>query len=163
MGKIADIAGPTLFEAPYEAARLGAMQPGQRLARGVIRHLRLLGFACLEEFRPERGLRVDVMAMGPKGEIWVVECKSCRADFVADAKWTGYLPHCDRFFWAVDADFPTDLLPEDTGLIVADAYDAAIVRDAPEERLPAPRRTRLTRAFARCAAERWMSAADPRV
>ena len=93
--------------------------PGQRLARGVCRHLTALGYACVEEMVLATGLRVDVMALGPKGEVWVVECKSGRADFRADRKWQGYLEFCDRFFWAVDADFPTDLLPEGTGLLLA--------------------------------------------
>ncbi len=105
------------------------VQPGQLLARGVARMLAGYGFASIEEFVPHRGLRVDVMAIGPKNEIWIVECKSSRSDFQSDAKWQGYLEWCDRFFWAVDADFPTDLLPEETGLIVGDAYDA-------EEELP---------------------------
>ena len=100
------------------------LQPGQRLARGVSRHLRALGFAALEEFVPVRGLRVDVLGLGPKGELWVIECKSSRADFQSDTKWQGYLEWCDRYFWAVDVDFPTELLPPDTGLIIADAYDA---------------------------------------
>ena len=95
--------------------------PGQRLARGVGRHLRGLDFATLLEFVPSPGLRVDVAALGPRGEIWIVECKSSRVDFVADLKWRGYLDWCDRFFWAVDEAFPTDILPPDAGLIIADA------------------------------------------
>ena len=58
------------------------------------------------------GLRVDVISITPQGEIWIVECKSCRADFVGDRKWQGYLDFCDRFFWATDCDFPVELLPE---------------------------------------------------
>jgi hypothetical protein len=96
------------------------LMPGQLLARGVSRHLLGHDFVTLEEVVPTPGLRVDVMALGPKGEIWVVECKSGRADFLTDRKWQGYLDWCDRFFWAVDADFPTDLLPQGTGLILAD-------------------------------------------
>lgn len=133
---------------------LSALQPGQRLARGVCRHLAGFDFACLEEFSPEPGRRVDVMALGAKGEIWIVECKSCRADYTADAKWQGYLPWCDRYFWAVDAAFPVDLLPEDTGLIVADAFGAEILRMPVETRLAGARRTALTRRFARQAAQR---------
>jgi len=91
-----------------------AMMPGQLLARGVGRHLRSHDFVSVEELVPTSGLRVDVMALGPKGEIWIVECKSSRADFQADHKWQGYLAWCDRFFWAVDTDFPTELLPADT-------------------------------------------------
>lgn len=138
-----------------------AMQPGQLLARGVCRHLLGYDFATVEEFSPERGKRVDVMALGPKGEIWVVECKSSRADFTSDFKWDGYLEWCDRYFWAVDEAFPTDLLPEGTGLIIADAYDAQIIRMAPEHKLPGARRTALTRRFARQAALRLQGARDP--
>ncbi len=138
-----------------------AMQPGQLLARGVCRHLLGYDFATVEEFSPERGKRVDVMALGPKGEIWVVECKSSRADFTSDLKWDGYLEWCDRYFWAVDEAFPTDLLPEGTGLIIADAYDAQIIRMAPEHKLPGARRTALTRRFARQAALRLQGARDP--
>ena len=135
--------------------------PGQVLARGVCRHLASFGFAVIEEFVPDRGLRVDVMALGPRGELWVVECKSSRADFVGDGKWQGYLDWCDRYFWAVDQDFPTDLLPEGTGLIVADGYDAEILRMAPEGKLPAARRAKLTRKFAFHAARRLQGLRDP--
>lgn len=74
------------------------LQAGQLLARGVCRHLLTHNFTSLEEFTPERGKRVDVMAIGPKGEIWVIECKSGREDFRSDHKWRGYLEWCDRFF-----------------------------------------------------------------
>jgi hypothetical protein len=135
--------------------------PGQRLARGVARALRALDFVTVEELVPSPGLRVDLMALGPKGELWVIECKSCRADYLADQKWQGYLNFCDRFFWAVDADFPTALLPEATGLILADAYDAEIIRMPPETPLPAPRRKVLVQKFARQAAARLQSYRDP--
>ncbi|MFZ7093117.1 MmcB family DNA repair protein [Primorskyibacter sp. 2E233] len=135
--------------------------PGQILARGVCRHLASLGFAVIEEFVPERGLRVDVMAMGPKGELWVVECKSSRADYMGDSKWQGYLDYCDRYFWAVDQAFPVELLPEETGLIIADGYDGEILRMAPEDKLAAARRTKLTRKFAIHAARRLHAVRDP--
>lgn len=138
-------------------------KPGQLLARGVARHLAQLGFACLDEFVPARGLRMDVMGMGKKGELWCVECKSCRADFQSDSKWQNYLPYCERFFWAVDADFPTDLLPEGTGLIIADAYDAEIIRMPDALPLAAARRKVLTRDFARTAALRLQTLRDPRL
>ncbi|WP_121064120.1 MmcB family DNA repair protein [Chachezhania antarctica] len=137
------------------------LQPGQKLARGVARHLAALGFATVEEFVPARGLRVDVMGLGPKGELWVVECKSSRVDFVTDSKWQGYLDWCDRYFWAVEIDFPTDLLPEGTGLMIGDAYDAEIIRMAPESKLAGPRRTVLTRKFATHAARRLHALRDP--
>ncbi|SCY73180.1 MmcB family DNA repair protein [Paracoccus tibetensis] len=135
--------------------------PGQRLARGVGRLLRSMDHAVLLEFVPSRGLRVDVMSLGPKGEIWIVECKSSRADFTSDRKWQGYLDWCDRYFWAVDGEFPCELLPEETGLILADPYGAEISRMAPEARLAAARRSRLMRDFARCAALRLQGIADP--
>lgn len=135
--------------------------PGRRLARGVARGLRALGFATVEEFPLATGLRVDLMALGPKGEVWVVECKSGLADFQADRKWGGYLEWCDRFFWAVDTDFPTGILPADTGLILADAYDAEILRIGPETLLAPARRKALTRDLARTAALRLQALRDP--
>jgi len=138
-----------------------SLQPGQLLARGVCRALQGYDFVTIEEFTPERGKRVDVMALGPKGEIWVVECKSSRADFTSDGKWEGYLDWCDRYFWAVDDAFPTDLLPQDTGLIIADAYHGEIIRMAPEVKLAAARRSVLTRKMARHAARHLHGLRDP--
>lgn len=137
--------------------------PGQRLARGVARALRQFDFVTVEEMIPTPGLRVDLMALGPKGEIWVIECKSSRVDFLTDRKWQGYLEWCDRFFWAVDGDFPTDLLPEGSGLILADAYDAEILRMGPETPLPGARRKVMVQKFARHAASRLQAYRDPGV
>lgn len=142
---------------------LDVLLPGQRLARGVSRLLRSLDFAPLLEFVPAPGMRVDVAALGPKGEIWIVECKSSRADFVSDAKWGGYLPWCDRYFWAVDAEFPVELLPPDAGLILADAWDAEIVRWPEGAPLPGARRRALTQRFARTAAARLALLGDPEI
>ena len=120
-----------------------------------------MDFVTVEELVPTPGLRVDVMALGPKGEVWVVECKSGRADFASDRKWQGYLEWCDRFFWAVDAEFPVDLLPEGTGLIFADSYDAEIVRMGQDRPLPAARRKVMVQKFARHAASRLQALRDP--
>ncbi|SIN98573.1 hypothetical protein SAMN05444722_0009 [Rhodovulum sp. ES.010] len=139
------------------------LAPGQLIARGVCRHLRDLGFACVEELVPTPGRRVDVMALGPRGDIWIVECKSSRADFTADRKWHGYMEWCDRFFWAVGAEFPVEMLPADTGLILADGYDAEVVRNAPEARLTGARRKAMTQRFARHAALRLQALRDPGV
>lgn len=135
-------------------------RPGQILARGVCRHLLGHDFVTVEEFVPAPGLRMDVYALGPKGELWVVECKSGTADYRVDHKWQGYRDWADRFFWAVDADFPAELLPEDTGLILADGYDAEIVRMGPEHPLAAARRKVMVQKFARHAALRWHAARD---
>lgn len=137
------------------------MAAGQWLARGVCRHLAQAGFAVVEEFVPEKGRRVDVMALGPRGEVWIVECKSSLADFRADAKWQGYLPWCDRFFWAVDPGFPRSVLPDETGIILADGWGAEILRAAPERPLAAARRRAVTLRLARHAARRLQGLRDP--
>lgn len=144
-------------------APASALQPGQVLARGVCRALLGHDFVPLVEMVPAPGLRVDVIAVGPKGEIWVVECKSSRADFTSDRKWHGYLGYCDRFFFAVDAEFPQDILPDDTGLILADSYGAEILRMPDELSLPAARRKVVMRGVARQAARQLQALRDPGV
>lgn len=137
------------------------LQPGRALARGVSRHLLSHGFVTAEELVPAPGLRVDVMAVGPKGEVWIIECKSGRADFASDRKWHRYLDWADRFFWAVGPDFPTELLPPETGLIIADAYDAEIVRMGAASPLAGARRKATLLKFARHAALRLQAYRDP--
>lgn len=148
---------PTILPQPVPALP----RPGQLLARGVSRMLLALGHAPLCEFVPAPGLRVDVVSVAPGGEIWIVECKSCRADFTGDRKWQGYLEWCDRFFWATDCDFPVELLPEDSGLMIADPYGAELGRMAPLVKLAAARRARVLRDVARTAACRLVRATDP--
>lgn len=148
------------MDQPDDLARL---LPGQRLQRGVARALRQFDFVCVEELVPTPGLRVDVMALGPKGEVWIIECKSSRADFRADQKWQGYLEWCDRFFWAVGADFPAELLPAGQGLMLADSYDAEIIRTGPETPLAPARRKVMVQKFARHAASRLQAFRDPGV
>jgi hypothetical protein len=140
---------------------LTTLMPGQLLARGVARHLREYDFVSVLELVPTTGLRVDVMGFGPKGEIWIIECKSSRADFMTDKKWQGYLECCDRYFWAVDSDFPSELLPDGTGLIIADGYGAEIIRMGPEAKLAPARRKVMVQKFARHAAKRAQAAQDP--
>ncbi len=137
-----------------------SFRPGQLIARGVARHLRRLGYVSIEEFYPTRSLRVDIMAFGQKGEIWIIECKSSRADFVSDYKWKNYLEWSDRFFWAVDENFPTEILPVDSGLIIADAYDAAIVKNASINPIATARRKSIVHKFAFKAAERLHNLRD---
>ena len=93
----------------------------------------------------------------------MVECKSCKADYQAVPKWQGYLEWCDRFFWAVDSDFPIKLLPDSTGVILADAYDTEITRMAPLEKLAAARRKKGGggQKFATQAARRLQNLRDP--
>src|SRR5689334_6955303 len=113
----------TPFEFPMAA---------QRICRGVTRLLDGLGFASLHEFPLKARRRADVIALSAAGEIVIVEVKSGRADFQSDRKWPDYLEFCDRFFFAVEPDFPRESLPLDCGLIIADAHGGEIVRPAPQ-------------------------------
>ena len=132
-----------------------------KIARGVMRHFSQMGLPSLSEYSPVRGLRVDVIVLAPSDEIWIVECKSSKIDFKSDKKWQNYLEWCDRYFWAVDSDFPKDILPFDTGLIIADSYDAKILREAPLNKLSVNRRKKIVRSMASIACNRLASYTDP--
>jgi len=131
------------------------------VARGTARFLSSLGFSCVTELRLPSGRRADLVAMNARGEIWIVEIKSSAADLRADNKWQDYRLHCDRLFFAFPADLSCDLFPEDTGLIVADAYGAHLHCDAPEHKLPAATRKLLMIQFGLCAASRINRLIDP--
>lgn len=126
----------------------------QMLARGVKRMLLDHGLAPVLEMPLANGRRADVMALSASGEIWIVETKSCVADYAVDVKWPDYLEYCDRYFFAVTETFPLDLIPEEAGLIVADAFNGAILRESPLRPLAGARRKAVTIAFARLAATR---------
>ena len=143
-------------EAPYEMPMAAA-----RICRGVIRLMDGLGFAALQEFPLKARRRADIIALDTAGEIVIVEVKSGRADFQADRKWPEYLEFCDRFFFAVDTDFPRDILPVDCGLIVADAHGGEIVRPAPQGKLNGNRRRVLTLEIAIAANRRLARAMHP--
>ena len=133
------------------------------IARGVMRHFAQIGLSSLSEFSPTRGLRVDIITLGISDEIWIVECKSGQSDFKSDKKWQNYLDWCDRYFWAVDANFPIGILPSDTGVIIADAYDASIFRDSPLNKLSAARRKKIMNSVARSACNRLLLHTDPKI
>ncbi|KCZ50308.1 MmcB family DNA repair protein [Hyphomonas pacifica] len=137
--------------------------PGSRAAeivRGTMRLLAGLGFHGVTEMTLANSRRADIAALGPGGEIWIIEVKSSVADFRSDAKWPDYMSYCDRLFFAVGSDFPQELIPDETGLIVADAFGGAVIRDAPEDRVAAARRKAVTLRLARLASMRLMQAAD---
>lgn len=138
-----------------------AEPPGRRLARGVCRLMRALDRAPMTEWAPEPALRCDVVALGGDGEIWIVEVKSSRADFRADAKWQGYLDWCDRYFFAVPEDFPQEILPDAPGLILTDAFNAEILRPAPLGKLSPARRRAVTLRLARAGMMRLQAQRDP--
>ena len=140
----------------------GAPAPGVLIARGACRALSARGFACVSEFTTRERLRMDIVALGPKSEIWCVEVKSSRADFRADRKWQGYLDWCDALLFAVPESFPAEILPPEHGLILADAYDGEIVRPGTEARLAPARRKAMVLQIARLAAERLNALADAR-
>src|SRR3954470_7934831 len=131
------------------------------VARGTMRLLLSHGFCCVSELPLPSGRRADLVALDGGGEIWIVEIKSSIADFRADQKWQDYRMHCDRLFFATTLEVPCEIFPKDTGLIVADAFGAQIVCEAPEHKLHASTRKSMMLSFARCAALRLQSLADP--
>ena len=131
------------------------------VARGTTRLLHALGFSVVSELPLPSGRRADLVALGADGEIWIVEIKSSIADFRADQKWMDYRLHCDRLFFATTLAVPCDIFPPDTGLIIADAFGAALACEAPEHRLHAATRKCMLLAFARAAALRLSALADP--
>jgi hypothetical protein len=139
----------------------------QDVARGVTRLLYNQDSFALCEVPLPNGRRADMMAIDAGGLISIVEIKVSRADLMGDGKWHDYLDYCDRFFWAVPAGF--DLAPFESdgfqpdlcGLIVADRYDAAVVREALLRKLPGARRKAETLRFARRAARRLVGDLDP--
>lgn len=149
------------------APQLGTVRDGRQspaafdICRGVARVLRAHGFAAVSEVALANGRRTDVTGISDSGAIWIVEVKSCLEDFRTDQKWHEYREFCDRLFFAVAPDFPREILPPDTGLIIADRYGGEIVRPAPEHKLAAARRKAMTLRLARLAALRLQAMIDP--
>jgi hypothetical protein len=137
------------------------------VARGVARLLWRQDLVGICEVPLGNGRRADIMAIDGKGCITIVEIKCSRADLRGDAKWHEYLDYCDRFCWAVPAGFslePFDephFRPDIAGLIVADRYDAEMLREPQVRPLAAPRRKVETLRFARRAAQRLLGSLDP--
>jgi len=142
------------------AGRSGGAVAAQ-VVRGVRRTLAALGHASVVEFTLATGRRADVFAVDGAGTVTIVEVKSGVADFRTDRKWPDYTPFCDRFFFAVPEGFPEGLIPPPWGLIIADGYEAAVLREAPEHRLHAARRRALLLRFAIAAAGRLHRLEDP--
>jgi len=131
------------------------------VARGTARLLHAHGFSVVSELGLPSGRRADLVALDTSGEIWIVEIKSSVADFRADQKWQDYRAHCDRLFFATCQEVPCEIFPPDTGLIVADAFGAQVICEAPEHRLAAATRKSIMLIFARAAAQRLQSLIDP--
>ena len=136
-------------------------QAASDICRGTARLLSTHGMATVTEVGLANGRRADIVAIAPTGELWIVEIKSCLDDFRTDGKWPEYRDYCYRLYFAVGPAFPVDVLPADTGLIVADRFGGTVVRSAPEHKLSPARRKALTLALARTAAFRLQRVADP--
>lgn len=141
----------------------------QAVARGICRLFARNDIWCLSEMPLRNGRRADLMGIDAKGQLVIVEIKVSRADLLGDGKWTDYLEFCDRFYWGLaphldrtcmaDASF----LPERCGLIVADGYDAEILRPAATVPLAAARRKVEVERLARTSLRRHLATLDPRL
>jgi len=136
------------------------MQTAADVARGVSRLLIQEGYSPILEFTLANGRRLDVAALGPDGTVLGVEIKVAIADLKGDLKWPEYLEFCELFYFAIPPDFPDELVPPGTGLIVADRYGGAIVRPSPIAQIHASRRKAVTLSFAKVAAERLSRAIE---
>lgn len=153
--------------APFSPASDALLQGAAAVGRGVCRLLRRHDIFTVSEMPLRNGRRADLMGLSKNGDIIIVEIKCARGDLLGDAKWTEYLDYCDRFYWAVSPDIHCDelyqerFLPERSGLIIADAYDAEIVRPAALHPLAASRRKVETLRIARQSMRRMLEASDP--
>ncbi|NVK19877.1 MAG: MmcB family DNA repair protein [Methylocystaceae bacterium] len=136
------------------------MAKTQDITEGAKRFLSDLGYACLCEFTLSNDRRVDVIGLNKKGEIYIIEIKSGLEDFRSDQKWPEYLDFCDYFAFAVDEDFPQDILPQNQGLIIADRFEGVCIREAHFNKLNGSRRKSITLKFARIAAQRLELGSD---
>lgn len=137
-----------------------AIDDAQALMRGAARLFWQFGYSAMPEFTLPDGRRADLFCLGRKGEIAIVEVKSGVADFRADNKWRDYAEYCDAFYFAVSERFPHDLIPDEAGLIVADGFGGAIIRESSETVIKPARRKAVTLKFARNAADRLMRTPD---
>jgi hypothetical protein len=132
-----------------------------RLCRGVRRLLWTRRYASITEFPLANGRRADIFGVTDACDIVIVEVKSSIVDFKTDQKWHEYGGFCDEYYFAVGEDFPHELIPDYCGLIVGDAFGAAVIRPSLIEKLPAPRRKTLIHRFGQLAAARLHRLEDP--
>ncbi len=142
-------------------SEVGFAERAALIRRAVARLCARLGWAPLHEVPLPNGRRADILALRPDGGFACIEVKSGVRDFLTDGKWPEYREFCDALFFAVDADFPHELLPDEAGLIVAEGLEAELLRAAPDNRLASTRRRALLHRFALLAAGRLAAAEDP--
>ena len=143
------------------------LKAAQAVARGICRLFARNDIWCLPEMPLRSNRRADLMGIDAKGHLVIVEIKVSKADLMGDAKWPDYLDHCDRFYWGLAAHLDRACMeteafrPERCGLIVADGYDAEILRPAPTVPLNAARRKAEVERLARAALRRQQGLTDP--
>ena len=143
------------------------LKAAQAVARGICRLFARNDIWCLSEMPLRSNRRADLMGIDAKGHLVIVEIKVSRADLLGDGKWTDYLDHCDRFYWGLAPHLDRacleepGFLPQRCGLIVADGYDAEILRPAATVPLAAARRKAETERLARAALRRQLAMIDP--
>lgn len=152
---------------PIPEPAIDTLAGAAAVARGIGRLMARNDIWTIPEMPLVGGRRADLMGIDSRGKVVIVEIKVSRADLLGDGKWTDYLEHCDRFYWGLSPDLDrqclesADFLPERCGVIVADSYDAEILRPAPLLKLaPARRRAEVER-LARCAMRRRQVDFDP--
>jgi hypothetical protein len=131
------------------------------VCRGACRLMRQSGSSVVLEMPLPDGRRADIFAIDRSGGLTIVEVKSSIEDWRVDIKWPDYFNWCDLFYVAVPIDFPQDLIPVEAGLIVADAYGGAFLREPARRPVGAARRKALLIDCARLAAERLARLEDP--
>ena len=132
-----------------------------RILRGARRLMSAMGHASVCELVLPNGRRADIAAISDSGRIIIIEIKSSASDFRSDDKWPDYRNYCDQLYFALGPDGPVELIPQNTGLIVADCYAGELVRSAPINDVAPARRRAVLLAFARHAAERLHLLQDP--
>lgn len=157
---------------PIEPVRNGASTASaigaDEVARGIERLFARNDIWCLREMPLRNNRRADLMGLDAKGKIVIVEIKVARADLLGDAKWPEYLDYCDRFFWGLSTELDPSVLetapfrPESCGLIMADGYDAEIIKPAPTRSLNPARRRKEIERLARTAMRRHAALVEPR-
>lgn len=160
------MAGPDSLSLP-PLGPLAEERAALAVARGIGRLFARNDIWCLAEMPLRSGRRADLMGIDAKGHVVIVEIKVSRADLLGDTKWTGYLDYCDRFYWGLPpeldrAPLETEaFLPACCGVIVADGYDAEIMRPAPTLPLAAARRKVEVERLARASLRRLVTGHDP--
>lgn len=137
------------------------------VVRGITRLFARNDAWLMREMPLRGGRRADLMGIDSTGRVIIVEIKVARGDLLGDAKWSDYLDHCDRFYWGLPPDLDRACMdadafqPDCCGVIVADGYDAEILRPAPLLPLASARRKTEIERLARASLRRHVVSLDP--